>query len=96
MIDFAPELTIEDLDGQTLVILTSGSLISSEFGSVTDNFNAGNGTFSYDVLFQGNQVLLSNFELSIPEPSSGLLALGMLGLFLRKRRNQRGTAPADV
>jgi len=86
VIDFDPSVTFAELAGTTLTILSSASLLSSEFLSVSDNFNSGIGTFSYDVLFQGNQILLTNFQLSIPEPNSLLLLVGMLGCCLKRRR----------
>jgi hypothetical protein len=89
VIDFDPGLTFAELDGTTLTILSSDSLLSSEFLSVSDNFNPGPGVFSYDVLFQGNQILLTNFELTIPEPTSGMLLLGMLGCSRIRRRKVR-------
>ena len=89
-LDFDPLLNFSELDGVTLTILDSENLISSSFGSVMDNFNNPEGTtFTYDVLFQGNQILVTNFQLEIPEPSAGILVLGMLGICLRKRRHAR-------
>lgn len=87
VVDFDPSLTFADLQGKTLTILSSVSLLSSEFLEVSDNFNnAGSGTFSYDVLFQGNQILLTNFALTVPEPNSMLLMLGVLGCGMLRRR----------
>jgi hypothetical protein len=92
VIDFDPGLNFAELDGKTLTIVSSDSLLSSEFFSVSDNFNPGIGTFSYDVLFQGNQILLTNFQFVLPEPSSLLLMFGMLGCrVLRRKRIDRIT-----
>jgi hypothetical protein len=89
VVDFDPSLTFAALQGKTLTILTSNSLLSSEFLSVSDNFNnAGIGVFSYDVLFQGNQILLTNFQLTVPEPNSLLLMLGVLGCGMLRRRKR--------
>jgi len=73
------ELTAPEADGAYTVNLTGGSLMDGSATVIADGTT---------YLYQGNNLTLSSFTFTVPEPASlGLLVLGAIGILGRRRRS---------
>ena len=91
LVDFDNLLNGGDLAGDTLTIVTS--TLTDFTGQAFASETSLNSNWTFDVLYQNQQILLSNFQFTsssaatTPEP--GTLALGLIGLGLLPRRLRR-------